>query len=69
MEIGQIKMRTPEGKPSRITVSLRDNGTTDIHLSRSEEGEALLTLPGYAAERLGDLLTAATKVRKIAQKK
>lgn len=63
MEIGQIKMRTPGGQPSRITVTLRDNGTVDIHLTRSEEGEALFVLPQYAAKRLGELLTAAVKVK------
>lgn len=66
MEIGQVKMRTPQGKPSRITVTLRNDGCVDIHLTRSEEGEAVLMLPGYAAERLGELLIAATKVRKAA---
>lgn len=58
-DIGHIKMRTPGGKPSVITVSTNDKGV-GIHLTRSAEGEALILLPQYAAKELADLLAKAT---------
>lgn len=60
VEIGQVRMRSPDGKPSRITVAKRDNGVVNVHLSRSAEGEMLIVLPPYAAKELGELLTKAT---------
>jgi hypothetical protein len=60
-EVGKIRLRTPQGKPSVITVSKNTDGGIDIHLTRSEEGEALFMLPKYAAKRLGELLAKATE--------
>jgi hypothetical protein len=60
-EVGKIKMRTPQGKPSVITVSKNKDGRIDIHLTRSDEGEALFMLPMYAAKQLGELLAKATE--------
>ena len=59
-DIGTIRMRSPAGRSSAITVSRRDDGSVDLHFSRTSEGEALMRLPTFAAKRLGDLLLQAT---------
>lgn len=59
MDIGTIKMQTPGGKPSAITISLTETGAVDMHFSRSSEGEVSIRLPKFAAQQLGDLLVRA----------
>lgn len=59
-DIGTVKMRTPSGGKSAITVSRRDDGSVDIHFSRTSEGEALMRLPPFAASQLAELLRRAS---------
>jgi hypothetical protein len=59
MDIGTVRMRMPDGKKSSITVSVTDNGAVDLHFSRTSEGEALMRLPKFAAQQLGELLIKA----------
>jgi hypothetical protein len=58
-DIGTVKMRTPGGGPSEIAVATTDAGAIDIHFSRTSEGEALMRLPRFAAQQLGELLIKA----------
>lgn len=63
MDIGTIKMRSPAGYKSAITVSVNARGAIDIHFSRTSEGEALMSLPLFAAKELAGLLAKATEPR------
>jgi hypothetical protein len=59
IEIGTIKMTSPKGRPSRISVARFDAKTVDIIVSRSSEGEALIRLPVDIARQLSGMLTDA----------
>jgi hypothetical protein len=59
-DIGTIKMRSPVGYKTSITVSRHESGSVDIHFSRTSEGEALMRLPAYAAKQLSNLLAKAS---------
>ena len=50
-EIGSVKMRKPDGRVSLIEVSTTEKGSVDIIFRRTSEGEALVRLPAYAAQR------------------
>lgn len=59
--VGTVRMRDSGGRRSAITVSRLENGSVDIHFSRSAEGEALMRLPRFAAKELGKLLAKASE--------
>jgi hypothetical protein len=59
-DIGTIRMRSPGGKPTCITVATSAKGGVDIHFTRTSEGEALVSLPSQIAKQLGDLLAKAS---------
>ena len=59
IDIGTIKMRMPNGRKSAINVSVLDDGTVDIVVQRSSEGEALIRLPRDTARQLSHLLAKA----------
>lgn len=60
-EVGTIRMRTPQGRSSWVTVHRCDDGSIDLHFGRSSEGELLTRLPLFAAIELQQLLTKATQ--------
>lgn len=62
-DVGIVEMKTPQGRKSHIAVSLGPDGTVNIVVSRTSEGEALIMLPTYAAKKLGELLMLAVDPR------
>lgn len=60
IDVGTIEMRMPSGRKSSINVSVLNNGTVDIVVQRSSEGEALIRLPRDTARELSHLLAKAT---------
>jgi hypothetical protein len=58
--IGTIKMKSPGGKDSSISVSTKGNDV-DIHFMRSSQGELLVMLKKSQARELGGLLLEAAK--------
>ena len=61
MDIGTIKMRTPANGKSAIKVSKTVDGVVDVHITRTDEGEALLRIPNNVAAKLSALLAEAVK--------
>jgi hypothetical protein len=59
MDIGTIKLKSPSGHKTAITVAIGSRGSIDIHFSRTSEGEALIRLPAFTAKQLSELLAKA----------
>jgi len=59
-QIGEIKMRTPNGSRSTISVDRDGKGNVGVIFSRSSEGEALMMLNQQTARQLGELLLKAS---------
>lgn len=59
-KVGEIKMRSPSGHPTRIAVDVTDDGTVGIHINRTSEGEVLILLPADVTKQLSDLLAKAS---------
>lgn len=62
--VGEVKMTTPQRKSSSISVDRWDNGSVDIVMTRSTQGEVLIRLPEYAAKEFAALMSKAVGVQK-----